>query len=98
MFDLPATDHLSGDLAGVQEADPAVEHVERQSLCAVGGLDVVVGADVTGDERGDSRFADELVAVHAGVDEQTELRRGEPAVVEARLGGVHRVRHRALSR
>ena len=93
--DFAGADHLDGDLAGVEEADSAIEHVEGESLCAVRGLHVVVGAESLAITRRWPVRTDELIPIHAGVDEQTERRRVEPSVVEARPGGLHRVSPRA---
>src|ERR1700722_7386095 len=91
-------DQLDGDMACVEKADRAIEHVESESLRAIGGLCVVVHPKFAGDERGDGRFADELVAVDARVDDHTELRRVDSTLVEAGRGGVHRELHRTPRR
>ena len=75
MFGLSRPDHSGGDVAGVEEADRAVEDVEGEGLGPVRGLHVVVDPEFACDERGNCGFTEEIVAVDAGVDDQTDAAR-----------------------
>ena len=81
-------------MAGVEESDGAVEHVERKSRGVVRLFQVVVDSQLAGHESGDGRFADEVIPVDPGVDDQTKLRLVEAAVVEACRGGLSREGYR----
>src|SRR5437588_11850712 len=81
MFGLSGGDHLDGDLARVEKTDRAVEHVKGESLWAIGRLRVIIHSQLTGDKRGDRRFAQEFVSVYASVNDQAELRPVESTAV-----------------
>ncbi len=84
MFGLSRPDHSRGDLTGVQEADRTVEDVEGERFGPVRGVDIAVDSEFPGDERGYRRFAEKVLAVDAGVDDQTDRRPVKAGAVQAR--------------
>ncbi len=90
MFGLSRPDHYGGDVAGVEEADRAVEDVEGEGLGPVRGLHLAVDPEFAGDERGNCGFTEKVVAVDAGVDDQTERCPIKAAAVKARRCGLNR--------
>src|SRR5882757_11035068 len=90
VFGLSSADHLDTDMAGVEESDRAIEHVEGESLWSVRGFDVVVDPELAGDKCRDGRFGYEVVPVHPGVKDQIERSRVDSAVIQARRRGLRR--------